>query len=212
MHGMIDVVLRDELPKTISYPVHESFFEDSFGDLTGVVETGVYLLYTSGSQVTFYDPLVSLATRYPVLALDVSVPPINANVICGLFETKVRKRRFLTGGHDRAERQLRGESGVEYWERIDRMTGTEKVEAQLGYLELPALSIAVFPVKRRLRSRIGDAIEIQGLRPMVNWISAALAQHGSQRPLVLVYDEESGTIQTKFADPEGLQQRSRVYR
>jgi hypothetical protein len=212
MHVMIDPILRDEVPKAISYPIHESFFEESFGDATLAAPIGLYLIYTSGSQVTHYDPLVSAATRYPVLALDVRVPPLNANVVSGLFEAKIRKKRLPMAGYDRAEKQLRGETGAEWWERIDRMTGAEKVEAQIRYLELPELSIAVFPVKRRLRARVADAIELQGLRPMANWVSASFAPHGSQRPLVLVYDEESGAIQTKFADSEGLQQRNRVYR
>lgn len=63
------------------------------------------------------------------------------------------------------------------------------------------MSLLIFPVKTRLRRMVEDAILDKGLRALRNWLHASPETRPDQRPLVLVYDEDSGGIQAKFAEP-----------
>ncbi len=74
-----------------------------------------------------------------------------------------------------------------------------------------ARSILVFPVKVRLKQRVGDALKKQGMRPLIRWFSAKCASDTVQRPLVLLYDEATSSIAAKFAEDWDGREIERFY-
>jgi hypothetical protein len=185
------VVIRDELPRLVTYPVGELFVRAQFGSVLSEDEIGVYFLYLSGVQVNHYDPVISRASVYPVLALDREPPQLCSDALARLDEERRRRRETLDErriGVMRADAQLRGQ---------DALLVDPGPDVDLP--ELP-LSIAIFPVKARLRRRIEDGIIESAMRPLRNWLTAPPDQRAAQRPLVLCFDEESGKVSAKFAE------------
>ncbi len=70
-------------------------------------------------------------------------------------------------------------------------------------------SIVIFPVKTRMRRRVTDALEVQGLTFIRNWLAAPADLKTNQKPLVLIFDENTGRISARFAKEEGSR---RMYR
>jgi hypothetical protein len=196
------VVIRDELPRLVTYPVGELFLRTHLGSALPEEDTGLYFLYLSGVQVNHYDPVLGREREYPVLALDRRPPQLCADALARLEEQRRRRREIVDerlAGVARADAQLRGE---------DRPV--EPAEPADDVRELP-LSVAIFPVKTRLRRKVEDGIVDDALRPMRAWLAAPPAQHAAQRPLVLCFDEETGKVTAKFAEPsDGA--RERYYR
>lgn len=90
---------------------------------------------------------------------------------------------------------------------------TLPVEIYLGDLERDpdVRSILVFPVKVRLKARISEVILQQGLRPIRNWLSVEPHPDKPQRPLVLIYDEATQRISSKFAASWDGPEQDRYY-
>jgi len=186
------VVIRDELPRLVTYPVGEIFLRTHLGAAFNEDEAGLYFLYLSSVQVNLYDPVVSRASAYPVLALDRQPPQLCADALTRLRDQRRRHNAIVDerrAGVLRADAQLHGQ---------DR--SVEPLDLDDGLPELP-LSIAIFPVKTRLRRRVEDGIVEGALRPLRNWLGALREQQATQRPLVLSFDEESGKVHAKFAEP-----------
>jgi hypothetical protein len=186
------VVIRDELPRLVAYPVGEVFLRAQLEPALREDDAGIYFLYLSGVQVNHYDPVVSRGSVYPVLALDREPPQLCSDALARLEEQQRRRNAIVDerrAGVMRADAQLRGED-----QRLPAADPCSPLP------ELP-LSIAIFPVKTRLRRRVEDGIAEGGLRPLRNWLAASVAQHATQRPLVLVFDEETGKVSAKFAEP-----------
>ena len=72
-------------------------------------------------------------------------------------------------------------------------------------------SILVFPVKVRIKAKIAEAILQQGLRPLRNWLSVEAHPDKPQRPLVLIYNETTQRISSKFAAPWHGPEQDRYY-
>jgi hypothetical protein len=196
------VVIRDELPRLVTYPVGEVFLRAQIGPVLREDDAGIYFLYLSGVQVNHYDPVLSRASVYPVLALDREPPQLCSDALARLEEQRRRRSAIVDerrAGVMRADAQLRGQ---------DRILQQPALPDDLP--ELP-LSIAIFPVKTRLRRKVEDGIVEGALRPLRNWLSAPGEQHSSQRPLVLCFDEESGKVSARFAEPWG-DAKERYYR
>jgi hypothetical protein len=186
------VVIRDELPRLVTYPVGEVFLRAQLEPVLREDDAGVYFLYLSGVQVNHYDPVVSRATVYPVLALDREPPQLCSDALARLDDQQRRRSEIVDerrAGVMRADAQLRGE---------DRALAPLDLAGPLP--DLP-LAISIFPVKTRLRRKVEDGIVDGALRPLRNWLAAPAAQHASQRPLVLLFDEETGKVSAKFAEP-----------
>jgi hypothetical protein len=192
MQLAMPIVLKDELPRLITYPIGEIFLRAHLAESLSEDEAGLYYLYLSGVQVNFYDPVTSRATSYPVLALDRHPPQLCSDALARL-EDQQRKREQIVderrAGVLRADAQLRGRDSI--------VAPPALVDA---FPDLP-LSVAVFPVKTRLRRKVEDGIVECALRPMRNWLSAPFDQHATQRPLVICFDEDSGRVSAKFAEP-----------
>jgi hypothetical protein len=196
------VIIRDELPRLVTYPIGELFLRSHLGPGLCDDDAGLYFLYLSGVQVNFYDPVLSRAAHYPVLALDRHSPQLCNDAMARLEEEQRKREQIVDdrrAGVLRADAQLRG--------RDAELAEPERV---VGLPELP-LSIAIFPVKTRLRRKIEDGIAGSALRPLRNWLAAPGDRHTAQRPLVLCFDEESGKVSAKFADPWD-DARGRYYR
>jgi hypothetical protein len=180
------VIVKDDLPRLIAYPIGEGLLRQELGTALPGDRTAFYFLYLSGVQVNHYDPVISKEPRYPVLALDREAPQLCADTIARLEEQRRKKYELLHGDQP-------GSPGEMITHEFDCR-----------------LSVALFPVKARLRRKLEDAILDDGLRPMKNWLTAPPDVQAQQRPLVLVYDEATGKVSAKFAEPwEG---KERVYR
>lgn len=202
MRALSPVVIRDELPRLVTYPVGEVFLRAELGPVLGEDDAGIYFLYLSGVQVNHYDPVLSRDSVYPVLALDREPPQLCSDALARLDEQRRRRSQIVDerrAGVMRADAQLRGQ---------DRSLAPPERPDDL--LELP-LSIAIFPVKTRLRRKIEDGIVEGAVRPLRNWLTAPPDQHATQRPLVLCFDEESGKVSARFAEPWG-DAKERYYR
>ena len=166
---------------------------------------GLYLLYISGVQLDYYDPLTSTEKRYPVLIADNGPPPLCTNTINRLIEDQIRREKASLpleaglNGTARAEAQLAGGDDT-------AATTLERPE-----LRLPPMSLIVLPVKTRFRTKVGKLIETQSLRALRNWFSCKPELKAKQRPLVLSYDEESESVTSKFADDWTDHSRPRFY-
>jgi hypothetical protein len=196
------VVIRDELPRLVTYPVGEVFLRAQLGAALREDDAGIYFLYLSGVQVNHYDPVLSRASVYPVLALDREPPQLCSDALARLEDQRRRRSEIVDerrAGVMRADAQLRGQ---------DRILAPPELPDDLP--DLP-LSIAIFPVKTRLRRKVEDGIVDGALRPLRNWLSAPPEQHAGQRPLVLCFDEESGKVSARFAEPWG-DAKERYYR
>ena len=201
-------IVHDELPRQLAYPFNRIALEDHLFELDWPEQVGLYFLYISGKQVEHYDPLLSRGTRYPVLVLDNAVPPLNANVLALIAE---RQRA-------EAERKAQENHSVE-------LSGTQRAQSQLEGAEspgrrvrvllaepvLPPVSLVVLPVKARMRRRVTEALETQGLRPIKNWLACPAERKAQQRPLVLVFDEEADRVVAKFADEPSDPSAPRLY-
>ena len=201
----MQLILNDGLPKNISFPLRGTVLEDALKDIVPAHELGLYLLYISGVQLDYYDPLTSTEKRYPVLVADNGPPPLCSNTINRLIEDQVRRQRASLplearlNGTARAEAQLAGD---------DR---AESTTLQAPELRLPPMSLIVLPVKTRFRTKVGKLIETQALRALKNWFSCKPELKAKQRPLVLTYDEESESVTSKFADDWTDESRPRFY-
>lgn len=106
---MCPVVVKDELPRLIAYPIGERLLRHELGPgLPAEDELGVFLLYTSGVQVDLYDPVTSRAKSYPVLVFDRGIPDLTSEARARLREQSEK----LTSderpiGMVRADEQLR---------------------------------------------------------------------------------------------------------
>jgi hypothetical protein len=202
MRLAMPIVVRDELPRLITYPIGELFLRTHLSASLSEDDAGLYYLYLSGVQINLYDPVTSRATAYPVLALDREPPQLCSDAIARLEEEKRKRERIVDerrAGVLRADAQLRGKDSI--------AAPVVPVES------LPDLSIsvAVFPVKTRLRRKIEDGIVESALRPIRNWLAAPFDQQATQRPLVICFDEETGRVGAKFAEPWD-DARNRYYR
>lgn len=189
---MSPVVIRDELPRLVTYPVGEVFLRAQLEPVLREDDAGIYFLYLSGVQSNHYDPVLSRATVYPVLALDREPPQLCSDALARLDEQQRRRSAIVDerrAGVMRADAQLRGEDQV--------IVPLQELDS------LPdlRLSVSIFPVKTRLRRRVEDGIIEGALRPLRNWLSAPPGQQSGQRPLVLIFDEETGKVSAKFAEP-----------
>ena len=105
-------------------------------------------------------------------------------------------RRNLTGVA-LAEAQLKGQ---------DNQLGADEPE-----LELPPISISVYPVRTRVRTKVGNKLKKDSVRAIKNWLACKPESRDSQRPLVLTYDSESEFISSKFAADWTELDKPRIY-
>ena len=199
---MIPKLLKDALPRQLAYAISGARLAKELKPVEGLEEMGLFYLFTSGVQLDHYDPIVSRAHEYPVLALDNSLPQLTNSALERL-RTKTGRRSDLgwrIGGGEwftsrfhgaaRAQAQLMGCSVAEL----------EKKESAAGELELCQQSILVFPVKARMRKRVTKLILEHAIQPVRNWLTAARNSRETQRPLVILFDEQRGTVWTKFCE------------
>ena len=181
---MIPIVLKDTVPRQLAYPVGDAYLSEQLGADVQLEDLALFFLFTSGIQLDHYDPLTSTETSYPVLALDREAPPL-------VGEARLRDAR-------RRKAELAG-----LIRRGRRGAATSESD-----LDAP-VSIVVFPVKTRMRRRVTDAIEAQGIKLIRNWLAAPPEVKKDQKPLVLLFDETTGRVSARFARQEGPR---RLYR
>ena len=199
--AVIPTILRDSLPRQLAYSVSGATLARELGFAEGLEDMGLFYLFTSGVQVDYYDPIVSRAQCYPVLALDHYMPQLTSNAL-----EMLRKKtgRGPLGGHVRGGEwftmRLRGAARAQAQFLGQSMAELEEVENKDGELELCDVSICVFPVKSRLRKRVSRLILETAIRPIRNWLGAPPERRETQRPLVILYDELEGAVSTKFCE------------
>ena len=199
---MIPTLLKDTLPRQLMYAINGARLARELKSVEGLEEMGLFYLFTSGVQVDHYDPIVSRAHEYPVLALDNGLPQLTSSAL--------ERLRMKTGRHSKA---AWGIGGGEWFSM--RLRGAARAQAQLmgcsvteleqnktagGELELCKVSIMVFPVKARMRKRVTRLILETAVQPVRNWLSAAPDRKETQPPLVILFDEQRGTVSTKFCE------------
>ena len=186
---MFPIILKDELPRQLAYSVNVAQLCDQLRDLEVGDDVGLFLLFTSGVQIDYYDPVTSKAPLYPVLAVDNGPPQLVSGARAQLFEKRKRKEP-------------------------DKGTGAYRVYAKRDdeedEPELCAVSVSLFPVKVRIRRRVSDAVLREGVQPIRNWLLAE--SRSEHRPLVILYDETERCLQTKFAEEWTSAQSPRFYR
>lgn len=205
---MSGAIVHDGLPRQLAYPFSRIALEDRLFDLEWPDQLGLYFLYISGKQLDLYDPLLSHESRYPVIVLDNAVPPLNANVLAQIAERqrqeaeqKAQKNRVVeVSGSERAQAQLEGAESPGH-----------RVRVELAEPVLPPESLIVLPVKARMRRRVTEAFETRGLRPIKNWLACPRERKSTQRPLVLLFDEETDRVVAKFADEPSDRSARRLY-
>ncbi|MCP4003101.1 MAG: hypothetical protein GY725_02780 [bacterium] len=185
---MIPIVLKDEIPRQLAYPIGEGYLSSQLLGDAEEEDFGLFYLFTSGIQLDYYDPLTSRESVYPVLALDRNPPPLVGHAQARLGEAQ-RRRAELAGlvhaSHDGKCKKARVEEAKAIAE------STFKV------------SLVIFPVKARIRQRVTDAIEDNGMAPIRNWLNAALEGQENQKPLVLLFDEITCKLTATFAKQTG---------
>jgi len=187
---MIPIVLKDTVPRQLAYPVGDAYLSEQLGADVQLEDLALFFLFTSGIQLDHYDPLTSSETTYPVLALDHEPPPLVGTAKARLRDDRRRRAELL--GVIRTGR-----------------AAEDQPEAPLGADLDASVAIVVFPVKTRMRRRVTDAIETQGIKLIRNWLAAAPEVQKDQKPLVLLFDEISGRVSARFAMQEGPR---RLYR
>ena len=203
---MIKIVVKDELPRQLSYPIGGQHLSETLAENDEAEDLGLYFLYTSGAQVTHYDPLTSRSTSYPVLVADVDAPALWDSTYAMLSEEERRRTMPMTeklAGVQRAEAQLLG---------ADAKLRQPLPSSPRERVSLPPLSISIFPVKARLRRTVCDGIEFEAARALKNWLGSARSAAERPRPLVLVYDEATLAVRAKFADDAPDTRSPRIYR
>ncbi len=181
-------MLKDSLPRQLAYSVNGARLARELEDIDRLEDMGLFYLFTSGVQIDHYDPIVSKVQAYPVLALDNHTPQLTSNAVERL-RRKTGREKKLGRGAARAQAQLMGRSA-----REPVVTTPARAE-----LVLCDVCFCVFPVKIRLRDKVSTLILDTAIQPIRNWLSAAPQRKGAQRPLVIVFDELSGRVTTKFA-------------
>ena len=149
MRIAMPIVVRDELPRLITYPIGEIFLRTHLASSVREDDAGLYYLYLSGVQVNLYDPVTSRATAYPVLALDRQPPQLCNDALARLEEQQRKRERAVD----------------------ERRAGVLRADAQL-----------------RGQDSIGAP-------------AAPFDQQAAQRPLVICFDEDTGRVSAKFAEP-----------
>ena len=190
----MDTLVIDTLPRILAFPFDERDLEGALESNEHLNKVGVFFLYTSGIQVDHYDPLTCPDTSYPILALDDQMPTLAATTRARLSETykaTLQTDSQELSGAARADAQLAGQYQQE--QPQPRQSGTVE-------LELCETACIVFPVKRRIRMRVAEAISAKGARAIRNWFSIPEERRASRKPLVLYYDEAADLVTTKFCE------------
>lgn len=194
-------MLRDSLPRQLAYPVSGATLARELGFAEDLEDMGFFYLFTSGVQVDYYDPIVSGAQCYPVLALDHHTPQLTSNTVERLRKKTGRgpPGRYF-GGSEWFTMRLRGAARAQAQLMGQSLAELEEVDNKDGELELCEVSICVFPVKSRLRKRVSRLILETAIQPIRNWLGAPPERREIQRPLVILYDELEGAVSTKFCE------------
>ncbi len=79
----LSTILRDKLPRTLSYPVSASFLAQSLRGSIHLDHVAFYFLYESSAQMLLYDPAKSPAERYPVVVLRRGLPAFRVATLTG---------------------------------------------------------------------------------------------------------------------------------
>ncbi len=199
---VIPIILRDALPRQLAYAVSGARLARELKSVEGLEEMGLFYLFTSGVQVDHYDPIVSRAREYPVLALDNGLPQLTSNALERLRTKTGRRssRSWGSGGGDWFGMPLRGAARAQAQLMGGSVSELEDDDPTAGELELCSVSIMVFPVKARMRKRVTKLILEAAVQPARNWLCAAADRKETQRPLVILFDEQRGTVSTKFCE------------
>ena len=195
-------MLKDALPRQLAYAVSGARLARELKQVEGVEEMGLFYLFTSGVQVDHYDPIVSRAHEYPVLALDNGLPQLTSSALERL-RTKTGRRSnvgWVIGGGEWFSMRLRGAARAQAQLMGCSVAELEQHEPAGRELELCKVSIMVFPVKARMRKRVTKLILEAAIQPVRNWLGATPDRKKTQRPLVIQFDEQRGTVSTKFCD------------
>lgn len=205
---MSEAIVNDELPRQLAYPFNRIALEDHLFELDWPEQVGLYFLYISGKQLDHYDPLLSRESRYPVLVLDNGPPPLNGNVLAHIGERQREEAARKTRDPDEVE--LSGSQRAQA--QLEGAESRRGLRSELAEPVLPPVSLIVLPVKARMRRRVTEALETQGLRAIKNWLACPVERKAQQRPLVLVFDEEADRIIPKFAEEPSDPAAPRLYR
>jgi hypothetical protein len=76
-------ILRERLPRTLSYPVTEALLSSAFAGICDLDHLAVYFVYDSSPQLLRYDPVKSTATSYPVLVIRKGLPVFRVPTLTG---------------------------------------------------------------------------------------------------------------------------------
>ncbi len=182
-------MLKDSLPRQLAYSVNGARLARELEGISCLGDMRLFYLFTSGVQIDHYDPIVSKMQVYPVLALDNHTPQLTSNSVERL-RRKTGREEKLGRGAARAQAQLMGLS-------VSEPVVPAPVRPELVLCDV---SLCIFPVKTRLRDRVSTLVLDTAIQPIRNWLSAVAERKEAQRPLVVVFDELSGKVATKFAE------------
>jgi hypothetical protein len=79
----VSTILRDHLPRILSYPVSASFLSQGLRESATLDHLAFYFLYDSAAQMLLYDPAKSTAERYTVLVLRSGLPALRVTTLTG---------------------------------------------------------------------------------------------------------------------------------
>ena len=199
-------VIYDQLQKELAYPLSAARLRAELSGVVAADSIGLFFLYSSGIQSKHYDPRTSRAQSYPILVLDNGLPPLSRPMMRRLFELELG-RQEMVGEPSSSEQPAAGVNG-----QPDPASCSDEVSRQLLAKRLPATSLLIFPVKARLKQRTSNALDSMAVRAMKNWLSVSPDIKSKQRPLLLVFDEPSGRLVTKFAETWDGDSARRLYR
>jgi hypothetical protein len=193
----------------LAYPIELLELVDGLEAEEGPLEdTGVFFLYTSGSQVEHYDPLTSAEKLYPVVALDRCMPQLAGTTLAQLARAHSEE---LAKRSTHEQKQLEGAARADA-QLAGAFNKIQPLAPSPQDLVLCSTFILVFPVKRRIRVKVAACLQKTGFRYLKNWLNAPLEQRENQSPLVLLYDETADRVTAKFSEKEPDPSAPRIYR
>lgn len=92
---MFFTILKDKLPRGVSYPVTDRMLHDELEGIVSHEELGVYFVYNSCTQVEHYDPATSGDARYTVMVLRNGLPELRVSTMAGDLADNPAARSIL---------------------------------------------------------------------------------------------------------------------
>ena len=95
MCPLIDTILKDKLPRSLSYPVSSARLSDEIAEVADLSRIALYFAYESCGQCRHHDPSRDEKSRYPILALRNGLPELYVDQLAGDLADDPEARSIL---------------------------------------------------------------------------------------------------------------------